>query len=87
MTNVVHFQFRLAPGSSVGPALLRDIWTQASKNPHAEVSRSPRHNADGHLYSLSAPPYLKDPADVEARLRSLLLRHVVGAVNSLIRIP
>ena len=87
MTNVVHFQFRLAPGASVGPTLLREIWAQASNSPQAEVSRSPRHNADGHLYSLSAPPHLKDPVDVEVRLRSLLLRHVVGAVNSLIRIP
>lgn len=87
MTNVVHFQFRLAPGSSVGPVLLRQIWAQASGTQQVEVSRSPRHNADGHLYFLSAPPHLKDPAEVELRLRSLLLRHIVGAVNSLIRIP
>lgn len=87
MANVVHFQFRLAPGASVGPAMLRQIWSLASASNHAEVSRAQRYNADGYIYSLSAPPNLQNLADVETRLRGLLTRHLVGAVNSLVRLP
>jgi hypothetical protein len=87
MANVVHFQFRLAPGASVGPALLRQIWALASASTHVEVSRAQRYNADGYIYSLSAPPNLQNLAEVETRLRGLLTRHLVGAVNSLVRLP
>ncbi|HWU52649.1 MAG TPA: hypothetical protein VN153_07505 [Tahibacter sp.] len=84
---VVHFQFRLAPGSSVGPALLKRVWWAAAQTPHIEVSRAARHQADGFIYSLSAPVNLADVASVETRLRTLLDRHVAGAVNTLIRLP
>ncbi|GMV29088.1 MAG: hypothetical protein AMXMBFR59_12130 [Rhodanobacteraceae bacterium] len=87
MNRVVHFQFRLAPGASVGPTLLRRIWWAAAKNPDIDVSRAARHNADGFIYSLSAPSDLADVDEVEARLRDLLDRHLVSAVNTLIRLP
>ncbi|MBN8740192.1 MAG: hypothetical protein BGP24_00555 [Lysobacterales bacterium 69-70] len=84
---VVHFQFRLAPGASVGPALLKRIWWAAAQTPQIDVSRAARHQADGFIYSLSAPANLADIANVETRLRKLLDQHVVGAVNTLIRLP
>ncbi|WP_257385060.1 hypothetical protein [Tahibacter caeni] len=84
---VVHFQFRLAPGTSVGPALLRRIWWAAAQTPQIDVSRAARHQTDGFIYSLSAPANLADLSNVETRLRSLLERHVIGAVNTLIRLP
>jgi hypothetical protein len=87
MNLVVHFQFRLAPGASVGPTLLKRIWWAAARTPEIDVSRAARHNADGFIYSLSAPSDLADVAEVEARLRDLLNRHLVGAVNTLIRLP
>lgn len=87
MANVVHFQFRLAPGASVGPALLRQIWSLASASAQVEVSRAQRYNADGYIYSLSAPSNLQNIAEIETRLRGLLTRHLVGAVNSLVRLP
>lgn len=87
MNRVVHFQFRLAPGTSVGPSELKRIWWAAAKTSDIEVSRAARHNADGYIYSLSAPSNLADIAGVEDRLRALFSRHLVGAVNSLIRVP
>ena len=87
MNRVVHFQFRLVGGASVSPALLRRIWWAAARTSEIEVSRSARHNADGFIYSLSAPSDLADIATVEARLRDLLTKNLVGAVNTLIRLP
>ncbi|WP_133819826.1 hypothetical protein [Tahibacter aquaticus] len=59
----------------------------ASNSTRVQVSRSPRHNADGFIYSLSAPSNLDNIVAVEARLRALLSSHLVGAVNSLVRLP
>ncbi|WP_325279390.1 hypothetical protein [Tahibacter sp.] len=84
---VVHFQFRLSPGASVGPQALKRIWWAAARTPQIHVSRAARHNADGYIYSLSAPSDIDEIDKVEARLRELLTRHVVGAVNTLIRLP
>lgn len=86
MVLVVHFQFRLAPGASIGPAQLKRIWWAAAKTPRIDVSRAARHNADGFIYSLPAPVDLADVAGVEGRLRDLLA-HLSGAVNTLIRLP
>ncbi|MBL8297543.1 MAG: hypothetical protein JNN30_04260 [Rhodanobacteraceae bacterium] len=87
MNHVVHFQFRLAPGASVGPALLRRIWWAAARTSEIEVSRTARHNADGFIYSLSARSDLADVTNVEARLRDLLNRHLASSVSTLIRLP
>lgn len=82
---VVHFQFRLSPETSIGPALLRLLWSTAADSRRVKVGRQARRSSSGFIYSLYAPMDLQNIAAVEIRLRALLDRHVVGALPTLTR--
>jgi hypothetical protein len=69
------FQFRLRNGVSIGPIVLRRIWTTASGSSEVTVARELRRvgtERTDHVYSLSGPANLFDLPTVETRLKLLL---------------
>ena len=82
---VVLFQFRLGLDRSVSRLRLKQLWSAASNSEKVAVSRMPRAVGTGHTYSLIGPSDLPDIAAVEAKLRTLLDKHVEGAAITLMR--
>jgi hypothetical protein len=65
---------RVGHQQSIGPDALRALWASACQSLDVSVARQKRF-LDGiqtTTYSLSAPPTLRDPREVELRMRRLL---------------
>ncbi|CAN5723054.1 hypothetical protein BH23PSE2_BH23PSE2_07150 [soil metagenome] len=73
--HVEFFKMHLVEGQSVGPDALRVLWSRACESSDVSVSRQSRRTAYGmkDVYSLSAPPRMKDQPMIESRLKMLLL--------------
>lgn len=83
---VVYFHFCISQRGGIGPLVLKKLWKAVSCCGHVRVSRAPRSNSDGFIYSLAAPSGLENLASMEAELRLLLAKHVLGEVTLLARI-
>lgn len=83
---MVYFQFCISQRGGIGPLVLEKLWKTVSCCARVKVSRAPRSNSDGFIYSLAAPSGLENLARMELELRQLLARHVLGEVTLLARI-
>ena len=85
--HITLFQFRLSNGQSIGPAVLRRLWSQACSSDDVTVSRHSRpFDAQGHTYSLCGPARTANLAGIEERLRRLLDKRAIGATTTLVRL-
>lgn len=82
---VVHFKFCLSPGGGISPHLLKKIWATACRAERVQVARAKCYSSDGFVYSLAASRELRSSAELEATLRPLLARHVLGQVTMFTR--
>jgi hypothetical protein len=83
------FHLRLRNGASIGPALLRRLWSLAAESEDVSVARDPgrpAHASIRHTYVVSAPGVPWDVAGVETKLRSLLQERLSAAHVELTRL-
>jgi len=83
------FRLRLRNGASIGPALLKRLWSLAAQSEEIGVSRDmgrPGHVCVHHTYVVSARGVPWDVATVETNLRSLLQERLSAAHVELTRL-
>jgi hypothetical protein len=83
------FRLRLRNGASIGPALLKRLWSLAAESEEVSVSRDtgrPGHASVHHTYVVSAPGVPWDVATVETNLRRLLQERLSAAHVDLMRL-
>lgn len=83
------FRLRLRNGASVGPVLLKRLWSLAAESEEVSVSRDagrPGHESANHMYIVSATGVPRDVATVETNLRRLLQERLSAAHVDLTRL-
>jgi hypothetical protein len=83
------FRLRLRNGASIGPVLLKRLWSVAAGSEEVGVSRDigrPGHASIHHTYVVSAPGIPWDVAAVETSLRHLLQERLSAAHIELMRL-
>ena len=83
------FRLRLRNGASIGPALLKRLWSLAAQSEEVGVSRDmgrPGHVSVHHTYVVSACGVPHDVATVESNLRILLQERLSAAHVELTRL-
>lgn len=83
------FRLRLRNGASIGPVLLKRLWSLAAASDQVSVSRDvgrPGHASVHQTYIVSAPGTPWDVATVETTLRRLLQEQLSAAHVELTRL-
>ena len=89
VTHVPIFRLRLRNGASIGPTLLKRLWTLASGSEDVRVSRDggrPGQTSVHHTYVVSAAGSLADVNSVELHFRRLLQERLSAAHIELTRL-
>ncbi|HEY6895094.1 MAG TPA: hypothetical protein VI258_13050 [Rhodanobacteraceae bacterium] len=80
------FRLRLRNGGSIGPELLKRLWSLAAGSEHVGVSRTLLGPEGAASYVVTAQSAPADVASVEARLRRLLQERLSTAHVQLTRL-
>ena len=80
------FRLRLRNGGSIGPDLLKRLWSLAAGSEQVGVARMPLGPPGAESYVVSAQSTPADVASVEAHLRRLLLEKFSTAHIQLTRL-
>lgn len=80
------FRFRLSNNQTIGPVLLRKLWSAACHSDNVQVSRVPSgagYGDRGYVYSLWAAPNTPNLHAVEVQLQRLLTETIPAATIQL----